>query len=418
MLRFPESLAIALILVSSLKGQTANSQTVQVTAVNGESWISHLDRDFGVTSMGKTGKLGPSPRDLENQSPGFEPATSFTASGSNVTIRGADLYRMNCQGCHGESGQGAPPEIGSVIDPVRATSVALTLDRMKQLGVDMKPAEAAALAKQARTAIVQRLENGGQDMPSFRHLSPLEVASLFAYLRQLAGIPGSEKNQITLEESHLRIGELIAKSTCHVCHSAVGTNPNPQQLLRGSIPPLSALTVRTTESGLVRKVIKGATISMGTPPVAYRGRMPVFYYLRPDEAADVYRYLESYPPAGSNQALAAARTNVPLMASDWQSPTDRDFHRNAPETDELSAGNIRLLFATGSFAFLLLIVGAWITIREFKRLSAEAQLSKLTARGTRLQIVPRVLDLPLEVRINHSAQPTERGKHKNSAAAQ
>ena len=36
------------------------------------------------------------------------------------------------------------------------------------------------------------------------------------------------------------------KSTCHICHNAVGPNPNPQQILEGAIPPLSTLTTRTS----------------------------------------------------------------------------------------------------------------------------------------------------------------------------
>lgn len=32
---------------------------IPVTAVAGESWLNHLHRSFGDTSMGKTGHLGP-----------------------------------------------------------------------------------------------------------------------------------------------------------------------------------------------------------------------------------------------------------------------------------------------------------------------------------------------------------------------
>jgi len=35
---------------------------------------------------------------------------------------------------------------------------------------------------------------------------------------------------------------------------------------------------------------------MGTPPMSYRGRMPVFGQLSEDEAAAAYQYLGAYPP--------------------------------------------------------------------------------------------------------------------------
>lgn len=81
-------------------------------------------------------------------------------------------------------------------------------------------------------------------MPPFHHLTEVEIASLVAYLNQLAGLPGAEKTQLAVRESPVRMGELIVKSTCHICHGADGPNPDSQQLLEGSIPPLSTLTTR------------------------------------------------------------------------------------------------------------------------------------------------------------------------------
>jgi hypothetical protein len=127
------------------------------------------------------------------------------------------------------------------------------------------------------------------------NLSEAEIRSLVPYLEQLSGIPGAERNQITVKESSYRVGEHIVKSTCHICHSATGPNPNPEQILGGAIPPLSALTRRVSLSEFVRKVTSGAPIVMGTPPASYRGRMPVFVYLSQDEAATGYLYLTRYP---------------------------------------------------------------------------------------------------------------------------
>jgi plastocyanin len=86
------------------------------------------------------------------------------------------------------------------------------------------------------------------------------------------------------------------KSTCHICHSATGPNPTPDQILKGEIPPLTAVIKRVNLSEFVRKVTSGAPIVMGNPSAFYRGRMPVFSYLSQDEAAAAYLYLTRYPP--------------------------------------------------------------------------------------------------------------------------
>jgi mono/diheme cytochrome c family protein len=214
-----------------------------------------------------------------------------------ATLHGSDLYRMNCQGCHGESGFGVPPAINSVINPVRATSVEVIMARAKKTGQDLSRADATVLANQARTSLLQRLHIGGQEMPRFPHLNETEIRSIAAYLEQLSDVPGAARKQVSLRESSIRVGEQIVKSTCHVCHSATGPNPNPEEILFGMVPPLSTLTARTNLSEFVRKVVSGAPIVMGNPALPYRGRMPVFRYLSQDEAADVYLYLTLFPPA-------------------------------------------------------------------------------------------------------------------------
>jgi mono/diheme cytochrome c family protein len=266
-----------------------------VTAVEGESWIRHLHRPFNEAAMGKTWALGPAgpvPGDAAaswqlDLSPGYDAQV--------ITLHGSDLYRLNCRGCHGELGHGAPPEIGSIIGPVQATSVAVTMDRMKKAGREMSRFDATAMAKESKVLLLQRLHSGGQDMPP-PNLSEAEIRSLVPYLEQLSDVPGAEKNRIAVKESSYRVGEHIVKSTCHICHSATGPNPSPDQILKGEIPPLSAVMRRVSLSEFVRKVTSGAPIVMGTPPASYRGRMPVFAYISQDEAAAAYLYLIRYPP--------------------------------------------------------------------------------------------------------------------------
>src|SRR5713101_4534590 len=219
-------------LLSPLPGQTAGKE-IPVTPVKGESWISHLHKRFSDTSMGKTFHSGPAAPMPGEKPTGRQEKLSLDFAARTMAFHGADIYRLNCRGCHEESGRGTPPEINSVIDPVRATSVEVIMARMKKAGMNMSRANAALLAKQSNTALLDRFHKGGQDMPPFPQLSEPEIRSLRAYLRQLAGVPGAERQQVAINEAPSDVGEQIVKSICHICHNAAGPNPDPQQILEG-----------------------------------------------------------------------------------------------------------------------------------------------------------------------------------------
>jgi mono/diheme cytochrome c family protein len=360
------SVLLLFIMLSPLFAQQHRAKD-PVTAVTGESWLTHLNRPLDHTSMGDTGRWGP-PAPL----PGVQtlPAQlrSVTGQGSKrVMLYGEDLYR------HGEYGLGAPPEINSVISPVRATSVALTMERTKKLGMDMRQRDIAQMAKQSRAALMLRLRDGGQDMPPFRQLRESEIRLLLGYLKQLSGVPvaGADKQPTAVQESPIRVGELIVKSTCHICHDALGSNPSPQQLLGGAIPPLNTLTKRVNRADFVRKIISGAPIEMGTLPVPYRGRMPVFYYLSEEEAEDVCMYLTLY---AADQAPVQARATAtvehsPNGPSALPGTSAESLHVLPPT---LGNDTKAIAFAASS-TFLLLVGGIAFTVREFKRLSAKTQ---------------------------------------------
>ncbi len=282
-------------MAASAWGQAAGSADTSVTPVSGESWIHHLHKPFNETSMGTTWDLGPAPPVSGKEAPSWHLNLSPGYATHTVTLHGSDLYRLNCRACHGELGHGAPPEINSITGPVQSTSIVATMQRMKKAGREMSRADANAIAKDSKVLLRQRLHLGGQHMPP-PTLNETEIRVLVPYLEQLSDVPGAEKNQIAAKESSYRVGEHIVKSTCHICHSATGANPDPMQILEGSIPPLSTLTTRVTLPEFVRKVTSGATIVLGTPPTSYRGRMPVFPYLTQDEAAAAYQYLLLYPP--------------------------------------------------------------------------------------------------------------------------
>jgi len=289
------TLIAALVAAVSLFGQTTENKDSTLTAVQGESWIRHLHRAFNDGSMGRTWDLGPAAPLPGETTASWQLDLSPGYGAQSVTLHGSDLYRLNCRACHGQLGHGAPPEINSIIGPVQATSVAVTMDRMKKAGREMARSDAITMAKEAKVLLLERLHKGGQNMPP-PHLTEAEIRSLVPYLEQLSDIPGAEKNQIAVNESSLRVGEHIVKSTCHICHSATGPNPTPDQILKGEIPPLTAVIKRVNLSEFVRKVTSGAPIVMGNPSAFYRGRMPVFSYLSQDEAAAAYLYLTRYPP--------------------------------------------------------------------------------------------------------------------------
>lgn len=344
---------ILLLVLPAMSQSSAAEDRAAMSAVTGESWLTHLHRRFDQTSMGKTDRYGPAPG--EDVSLPTLPAEAPTAT---VSLTGADLYRLNCRGCHGESGLGAPPEINSVINPVRSTAVSAIRERMKAVGSEIGRAEAEALAKQSKEALMKRLHEGGDRMPSFAHLNEAEIRSLYAYLRQLAGIKGAEHEQTSVREPALRVGELITKSTCHICHSAAGRNPDPKQILDGAIPPLGSLTLRTSRAEFIRKVTMGAPILMGAPSSFYRGRMPVFYYLRPSEASAAYLYLLLFPPAADPDVMAAANYLPKDFNSDLLPP------RQAEETIRLTK-NFEIKVTTlenGAILFVCVLIAGGLVV--------------------------------------------------------
>ncbi len=263
---------------------------IEITPVQGQSWLEHLGRQMNESSMGSmgvTGILGP--RKPQQPAP-------FKPLGSSLMVSGADLYRLSCRGCHGEHGEGVSPEINSMIDPIRAASSELILQRMKKLGTPISAGAARQLASQSENALLHRIHNGGQDMPGFPQLGPTEVQALVAFLDLLAGVPNAASKQMTIEMPVDHVGEDLVKGTCHICHAATGPNPTPQEIMQGAIPPLGVLTQRVDEQQFVQKATVGRPIIMGELHILYRGRMPVFSYLTPDQVAAAYLYLESYPP--------------------------------------------------------------------------------------------------------------------------
>lgn len=262
---------------------------LRITAVEGDSWLRHLGIPFIASNMGRLANWGPSPSLPPSQrSSGEGPDGDFLLSG-------ADLYRLNCQACHKADGSGAPPEINSVIGPVQATSAVMIRAQMKQRGMELDAKTLGDLVSQAESALRNRIQNGGEKMPPFRHLAPEEVTALRAYLEELAGVPGAERRQTWLTEPAGRVGELLVKGTCHICHEASGPGLGVGLELTESIPSLASLPVERFPYEVIRKVREG--VSRPTPMrTSNHGQMPIFSDVTPSEVAAAYAYLVRYPP--------------------------------------------------------------------------------------------------------------------------
>ena len=115
------------------------------------------------------------------------------------------------------------------------------------------------------------------------------------YLGELA----SAKAALPASPRHVtwaRLGENVIKGTCHICQDADGPRPSREAMLQGAIPPLTMLVADNPQVEFIRKALEGAPVTMGRLSLPYRGRMPVFYYLRDEEIAAAYDFLVAYPP--------------------------------------------------------------------------------------------------------------------------
>lgn len=275
-----------------LTARSAATPSRMVAPVEGPSNFHRLGLAFGSSSMGLTGVWG-----LPLESYEGPPASFMAPEGRTrtVVLTGADLYRFQCRPCHKAEGGGAPPEIPTIVGPVQGTSAILMERRMKERGRPISAAFARELASGSEKDLLDRLKKGGQKMPSFSYLTDDEIRALLGYLNVLASVPGNGKTA-TVTEPAGRVGELLVKGTCHICHDASGTWPDPEELMQGSIPPIAGFTSKKTMPELIWKVRRGAPVVMGSLRLQYRGRMPVFDYLSDAEVASAYLYLIHYPP--------------------------------------------------------------------------------------------------------------------------
>jgi mono/diheme cytochrome c family protein len=264
---------------------TGSSGGQELTAPTGPSWLARRGLFMLDSSFGRIG----------NQRPGASPVGPgprwpWPPLPQQWTLTGADLYRLNCRSCHNADGTGLPPEINSVLDPVRAASPALIKQRFEARGRPADPATIKELVKGARDSLLERFHYGGEKMPAYPHLSEVEVHALLDHLGRLAGTPEARGPEPRVVESLPHVGQLLVKGTCQICHDATGAGSYSSRDRGQLIPSLAAIVETKTARDVVQKVRTGSPTTQG------HGEMPLFLYLTDQEVAAAYVYLVSYPP--------------------------------------------------------------------------------------------------------------------------
>ncbi len=241
----------------------ADSAGPKITPASGPSLIARLKTGVDWTAFGRAGES----EAVEPATPARRAPGDWIESGFRLT--GADLFRLDCRGCHGPDGRGSrsgiPPLLGALDKPAAPTG---------EPGGELR--------------VRHRLVEGGRVMPTFGHLQGAEVDLVIGHLRALTA-PEKEP-KATVEQSAMRVGEHIVKATCQICHDAV-PGPWRQPADQLTVIPLSAMTDKLSVQEFVRKVRAGSP-QTGSP----HGRMPRFDYLSPEELEAAYVYLTAYPP--------------------------------------------------------------------------------------------------------------------------
>ena len=279
----------------------------------GPSWLKHLGLAVSQTRMGQVGGTGAFPANPHGNP---QPSSGAPAGPANLNsviqrflstfrsspeqagailnekfvVSGSDLYRWNCQACHGPDGQGATPEINSVLGPVQGTSPALTRKRMEARGLDVDEEMVQQVSELAEGSLRDRLQHGGKSMPSFEYLRTDEVDALFGYLEKLASVPPTKRDGLLVPESAARVGEHIVRGTCHVCHDATGPGSGHLAMTQGIIPSLASIPRDHSLSGVVHQVQYGSSSTM---KMTGGDVMPAYPYFSEEEIAAVY--LLAYP---------------------------------------------------------------------------------------------------------------------------
>jgi mono/diheme cytochrome c family protein len=261
------------------------------TAVSGSSLVSRFAAGIDWAAFGRIGNHGSLPEGIKQH---YERGTQDSDKPSQwiergFNLSGSDLYRLNCRSCHGAGGQGLPPVIPALYDPVKAISMELIQQRMAARGRALDDERAAQMAARAELGVRHRLMKGGEIMPAFAHLDDDEVAALLGFLERLVGAPQDDRQSVRAVRPAQRVGQHIISGTCLICHDA--TKRPRLAKADQEVPALASFPRDYSVQEFVRKVRFGSPEQEGR-----RGRMPLYRYLSDEELTAAYFYLTAYPP--------------------------------------------------------------------------------------------------------------------------
>jgi mono/diheme cytochrome c family protein len=303
-----KAVVLATLVGNSLSAQERPPPPAQVSPHQGPSWLRTLAISVDTTRLGHLGGEGPSAPASQALGgaiqralavAGIKDAEARKALDEPFAVDGEELYRLNCRACHGPRGEGAAPDVASLLGFAGALSPELLGKRMADAGNPIPIALATELSAQAERRLRERLREGGTHMPPFRHLSQPEITALLAYLQHLSGGPGSAAAGPFATETAARIGEQVVEGTCRICHDATGPSTGQRMIMSGMIPALQNLPEQLSLEAVVHKVHFGWK---NIERVMHQGpSMPVFSYLTDEEIAAAYLYLAYYPPPKSSR---------------------------------------------------------------------------------------------------------------------
>ena len=182
---------------------------------------------------------------------GFFLSEFSKALGQTSIFTGKDIYRLNCAGCHG-------------IDRTGYSNIYPSL-----IGIEEKI---------SRETVLNQINKGKGQMPSFNHLSQKEKEAVIAFLFV-------EKVE-SVENLTFNLGERIFKSNCTSCHRATTNGPKPPNVRMMEPAPLAGSTKRFSKKEFFSILDNG---------VCY---MPSFSHFTSEEKEELYSFVKSLEGKG------------------------------------------------------------------------------------------------------------------------
>lgn len=178
----------------------------------------------------------------------FLPATEAKKSDKVGKVSGAELFRMNCSGCHGAD------RTGTKVAP-KLTGISKKLN-----------------TKQLAKLLVTGRVNGGRVMPSFKHLDAAQREALVGFL---CGTKGAAAKPLPPAKSPSALGARLFRSNCAACHET-----KPIKKARGPAS-LANVTRRRTRRQITNLIRNGVC------------SMPSFAHLSKTEVGGLYAFLKT-----------------------------------------------------------------------------------------------------------------------------